>query len=161
MNEDRHSPPGREEEQKQCVERYELMVRDGQRSYFDVEEFSLIIGHYLDANDVKRAREVLDFAYAQHPGSVDLRFWEAQVMINTGKLNKALEILDGLQKLEPFDPDIHLHKAGIYSQCATTTGPSSTIAGRWTWPRRIWTASTSTSPSSTRTWRTSIRRSNA
>jgi tetratricopeptide (TPR) repeat protein len=31
-------------------------------------------------------------------------------------LNKGLEILDGLEKVEPWNEEIHLHKAGIYSQ---------------------------------------------
>ncbi len=116
MNDGRHNPPGREEEQKQCVERYEAMAREHLQQYFDVEEWALIVGHYLDKSDTRRAREVVDLAMRQHPGSTDLRFWEAHVLMDSGKLNKALEVLDGLEKVEPYNGDIQLHKGSIYSQ---------------------------------------------
>ncbi|MBL7963234.1 MAG: tetratricopeptide repeat protein [Flavobacteriales bacterium] len=116
MNEGPLPQPGREDDQEQCVQRYEAMVRDHQHLFFDVEEFELIIDHYLDHSDLRRAREVLEFAQRQHPGSVDLTYCEAQVLMASGRLNKALEVLDALEKLEPYNEDIHLHKAGIFSQ---------------------------------------------
>ncbi len=116
MDERPHSPPGREEEQKQCVRRYEAMVQDRQRLFFDVEEFALIIGYYLDKVEFSSARQALELGLEQHPTSIDLRYWEADVLIHTGRLNRALEVLDGLQKIEPFNAAVHLHKGSIYSQ---------------------------------------------
>jgi tetratricopeptide (TPR) repeat protein len=92
-----------------------MIARNG-KAYFDVEELELIIDHYLEENEPRRAKEVLDFAKAQHPGSLDLMFSEAVVLMNLGRLNKALEVLDAIGKLEPFNEEVHLHKAGIYSQ---------------------------------------------
>jgi tetratricopeptide (TPR) repeat protein len=115
MNEGSQPLPDRDD-QRACVQRYEAMMSRNDKQFFDVEEFELIIDHYLEANEVKRAREVLDFAKQLHPGSVDLQFCEAQVLMSSGKLNKALEVLDAIEKLESFNEEIHLHKAGIYSQ---------------------------------------------
>lgn len=116
MNESRHNPPGREEEQKQCVEQYEAMLRDARKPYFDVDQYALIIGHYLDKNDYRRAKDTVDLALGQHPGDFDLRFWEAHVLMDSGRLTKALEALDALEKIDPRNADIQLHKGGIYSQ---------------------------------------------
>lgn len=99
-----------------CVERYESMRKQNTTYFFDVEEFEIIIEHYLEQSDTRRAKEVLDLAQRQHPGSLDLQFSEAHVLMNQGKLNRALEVLDAIGKMEPFNEDVHLHKASIYSQ---------------------------------------------
>lgn len=116
MNEG-HSPlPERNDEHHDCVERYESMRERNATFFFDVEEFEIIIEHYLEQSDTRRAREVLDYAHKQHPGSQDLMFCEAHVLMNMGRLNRALEVLDAIGKMEPFNEDVYLHKASIYSQ---------------------------------------------
>lgn len=99
-----------------CVKRYESMLDLDLRYFFDVEEFEVIIEHYLEQNEARKAWSVLEYAKAQHPRSADLMYCEAHVLMNQGKLNRALEVLDAIGKLEPYDEDVHLHKAGIYSQ---------------------------------------------
>lgn len=108
--------PDRDDEQQGCVERYEAMLNRNDRYFFDVEEFEMIIEHYLEQNDLRKAKQVLDFAHEQHPGALDLMFCEAHVMMSMGKLNRALEVLDAIGKLEPYNEEVHLHKAGIFSQ---------------------------------------------
>jgi tetratricopeptide (TPR) repeat protein len=102
--------------QATLVQRYEAMMARQAKAYFDVEDLELIIDHYLEASDSRRAKEALEFAKAQHPGSVDLMYSEAVVLINMGRLSRALEVLDALARIEPFSAEVHLHKAGIYSQ---------------------------------------------
>ncbi|MBP6697979.1 MAG: tetratricopeptide repeat protein, partial [Flavobacteriales bacterium] len=116
MSEGHPSLPDREDDRTEYVQRFEDMLSRNDHYFFDVEEFELIIEHYLDNNDLKKARQVLDYARQQHPGSVDLLFCEAQVLMGLGKLNGALDVLDSIQKLEPFNEDVHLHKASIHSQ---------------------------------------------
>lgn len=114
---DGHNPlPDRGNDQYDCVERYEAMVSRNDHYFFDVEEFELIIGHYLEQNDARKARAVLDYARRQHPGSPDLMYCEAQVLMALGKLTRALEVLDAIGRLEPLSEDVHIQKAGIYSQ---------------------------------------------
>ncbi len=115
MNEG-HQPLPDRNDQHSCVERYEAMLHRNDRYFFDVEEFEMIIEHYLEQNDLRKARAVLDYAKVQHPGALDLMFCEAHVLMNMGKLNRALEVLDGIAKVEPYNEDVHLHKAGIHSQ---------------------------------------------
>ncbi|HMC97707.1 MAG TPA: tetratricopeptide repeat protein, partial [Flavobacteriales bacterium] len=103
MNEGPLPLPERNDDQQGCVQRYEAMLHRNDHYFFDVEEFELIVEHYLEQSDMRRAREVLDYAHKQHPGSLDLLFCEAQVLISSGKLNKALEVLDAIGKLEPFN----------------------------------------------------------
>ena len=116
MNEGSLPSPERNGDIHDCVERYEAMREQNAHFFFDVEEFELIIEHYLESNDSRRAEEVLGYAQQQHPDALDLKFCEAHVLMGLGKLNKALSVLDAISKLEPFNVDVYLHKAGIYSQ---------------------------------------------
>ena len=115
MNEGQQPYPDRNEQQD-CVERYEAMLDRNDRYFFDVEEFEMIIDHYLEQNDLPKAKQVLEYAYQQHPGSLDLQFCEAHLLMNMGKLNKALSVLDTIGRMEPLNEEVHLHKAGIHSQ---------------------------------------------
>ncbi len=116
MNEGQQPFPDREDELSSTVQRFEDMLDRNDQYFFDVEEFEMLIDHYLDQNEMKKARQVLEYAHQQHPGSVNLLFGEANVMLGLGKLNRALEVLDAIEKLEPFNEEVHLQKAGIYSQ---------------------------------------------
>lgn len=115
MNEG-HQPLPERDDQHDCVERYEAMLDRNDRYFFDVEEFELIIEHYLEKNDLRKAKDVLDFAYQQHPGAQDLLFCEAHLMMSMGRLNRALSVLDAIGRMEPLNEEVHLHKASIHSQ---------------------------------------------
>ncbi|MCB0763484.1 MAG: tetratricopeptide repeat protein [Flavobacteriales bacterium] len=116
MNEGHFPHPDNNNDRSGCVERYESMLTRNDHYFFDVEEFEMIIEHYLEQNDPRKAGSVLEYAKQQHPGALDLLFCEAHLLMSTGKLNKALEVLDANGKVEPFNEDVHLHKAGIHSQ---------------------------------------------
>jgi hypothetical protein len=59
MNESQRAP-GRNEDQQSCVLRYEAMLAR-RTQFFDVEEFELIIDHYLERNEPKRAEQVVSW----------------------------------------------------------------------------------------------------
>jgi len=106
----------RHEEQIACVHRYESQMGRERPGFFDVSEFEMIIDHYLSNNEVRRAHAVLENARRQHPDSVEISFCEGLVHMGMGRLNKALEIFDALERIEPYTPEIQLNKASIYSQ---------------------------------------------
>lgn len=116
MNEGHLPFSDREDDQQDCVQRYESMLDSNTQYFFDIEEFELIIEHYLEENEPRKAGQVLEFAHLQHPGSAELLFCEVQVLMSMGRLNKALETLDAIEKMEPMNEDVHLHKASIFSQ---------------------------------------------
>lgn len=116
MSETHRPLPERNDDQHACVQRYEAMVAKHDQLFFDVEEFEMIIDHYLENNEPRRAEKVLSFAKQLHPDSVDLTFCEAVVMMGLGRLSKAMELLDAIEKVEPYNEEVHLHKAGIFSQ---------------------------------------------
>ncbi|HEX2617266.1 MAG TPA: tetratricopeptide repeat protein [Flavobacteriales bacterium] len=116
MNEGPRPGAERNDDQQACVQRYEAMIDRNDQLFFDVEEFELIIDHYLEGNEPKKAEQVLQFAKRQHPGSVDITFCEAVVLMGLGRLSKAMELLDTIERVEPYNEDVQLHKANIFSQ---------------------------------------------
>ena len=116
MNESPRQQPDPNADQAHCVQRYEAMEANREQHFFDVEELEMIIDHYLERNEPRRAEKVLRFAQRLHPASPELTFCEAVVMMALGRLGKALELLDMVEKVEPWNEEVQLHKAGIYSQ---------------------------------------------
>lgn len=116
MSEAHRPTPDRNADQEHCVQRYEAMEATRGQIFFDVEELEMIIDHYLERNEPRRAEKALSFAKQLHPVSMDITFCEAVVMMALGRLSKALELLDAIEKVEPYNEEVQLHKAGIFSQ---------------------------------------------
>jgi tetratricopeptide (TPR) repeat protein len=100
----------------ESIKRFEHMLKKNDQYFFDVEEYEMMVDHYLRRGNTAKAQRVLDMAHAQHPGSTNLLFCEAEVLLSLGHLNQALVVFDRIQGLEPFNGELHLQKASIYSQ---------------------------------------------
>ncbi|HRP61425.1 MAG TPA: tetratricopeptide repeat protein, partial [Vicingus sp.] len=96
--------------------RFEQMLENEEHYFFDVEEFEDLIDFYLDKNEMEKAKQAIDFALEQHPNSSALKIKQAQYLIENHQPNKGLEILNALENMEPFNPEVYLNKANIYSQ---------------------------------------------
>ncbi|MBP9160509.1 MAG: tetratricopeptide repeat protein, partial [Flavobacteriales bacterium] len=116
MNEPYRPSPGHNEDQRLCVQRYEAMLAQKDQQFFDIEELELIIDHYLERNEPRQAEKVLVLAKQLHPTALDITFCEAVVMMALGRLSRALKLLDAIEKIEPWNEEVQLHKAGIFSQ---------------------------------------------
>ena len=116
MNEPYRPSPGHNEDQRLCVQRYEAMLAQKDQQFFDIEELEMIIDHYLERNEPRQAERVLVLAKQLHPTALDITFCEAVVMMALGRLSRALKLLDAVEKVEPWNEEVQLHKAGIFSQ---------------------------------------------
>ena len=105
-----------ESEIDDLVKRYELMVDKGENRYFDVEEFEMLIGHYLSFGEIENAQMVLHYASNLFPESINLQLREAQILAGLGKHIKAIPRLQNLLAFEPQNEEIHLTLASIYSK---------------------------------------------
>ena len=56
---DKHSDPFENDGIHEHISRYERMLKKNDEYFFDVEEFEMIIDHYLDRNELKKASQVL------------------------------------------------------------------------------------------------------
>ncbi|NCP45840.1 MAG: hypothetical protein GW818_05300, partial [Flavobacteriales bacterium] len=105
-----------EDDYTASLNRFEKMLTNNEHYFFDVEEFEDLINHYLDSNELEKAKQVIEISLEQHPSSSILKIKHAEYLASTHKPNKALEILNSIETLEPFNSDNYLLKANIYSQ---------------------------------------------
>lgn len=110
--------PGSEEREdlRPHLARFEEMIQNNANYFFDVDVFEALIDHYLEKNDIKTAMKGISIGISQHPDAVPILLRKAEIHASSGKLNKALEILNRIENLEPSNEDPYVLKAGIYSQ---------------------------------------------
>ena len=98
------------------INRFEQMLNENHQYFFDVEEFEDLISYYMEMNENEKAKKAIDISLEQHPGSSSLKIKYAEYLASIHKPNKALEILNAIEILEPFNPENQIIKGSIYSQ---------------------------------------------
>ena len=92
------------------VGRYEEMIKNHTRCFFDVHEFEDIIDYYLDTEDFIQASQVVDYAVSIYPSATSLQLRMAEIMIDKSQPVKALSILNQLEHLESAEYGVFLLK---------------------------------------------------
>ncbi len=98
------------------IEKFELMLKTNEVGFFDSDEFEQIIEHYLDHGKMALARKAIHLAMNQHPSSVNLRLFHAEMLVFDDKFDLAQNLLDDLQELQPNNSEIFIQKANIFSK---------------------------------------------
>lgn len=96
--------------------RFESMLKTNDIYFFDADEFELIITFYMDTGKMALARKAAKIAFDQHPDSTILKLIKVEILIFENKHNKADAILNDLYEIEPYNPEIYIHKANILSK---------------------------------------------
>jgi hypothetical protein len=82
----------------EVVRRYEEMISNNTRYYFDVDEFEEIIDHYLSLAKFNRALKAVQHALIQHPSSTVIQLKKAVILNEKSQPHEALRILKLLKK---------------------------------------------------------------
>ena len=96
--------------------RFESMLKTNSVYFFDSAEFEEIIMHYLDSGKVSLAKKAIELGLKQHPTAISLKLTRIEVLIFEEKFDKAASMLSQLEKIEPSNDQIYLHKATLYSK---------------------------------------------
>ena len=95
-----------EEEMEKAIERYEDMLKTHDSVYFDSEEFEYIIDHYTKNNQLKRSRQAVELAMAQHPESSMLKIKLARQYLLENDAQRAFDIMQHVERVDDEeDPD--------------------------------------------------------
>lgn len=98
------------------LERFEEMIKNKEAYYFDSEILEQIIDHFIIKNQLKKGLTAIEFAAEQHPTNKTFELRRAQILSTTGKLKESLLILQELEKSEPYNTEVLVTKASIFSQ---------------------------------------------
>ncbi len=104
------------DEENLSIKRFEKMLKTNATYFFDSIDFERIISYYLDQGKIDLAEKAVALALEQHPNSLTLQLFKAEILILKDKTNEALSILNTLSKIEQNNEDIHILTASIYSK---------------------------------------------
>ena len=102
------------DETGEAVSRFEDMLENQRPTYFDAEEFELIIDYYIQNNNLKRSRQAVDLALSQHPDDINLRIKNARQFLVENDPKKAFELLDQME-INYEEPDYFLTLGSCYA----------------------------------------------
>ena len=97
------------------IDRFEQMLEDNERYYFDGEELNDIISYYLDIGDLPFAYKAIEYALQLHPDSVDMRVKVLEYMIEVDMLNEAADLIHELKDVAENDLDFIVAQARFWS----------------------------------------------
>ncbi len=104
------------EETEPSISKFEHMLKTNLIYFFDAQEFEDIIVHYLGVGDHQLAKKALKMGLGQHPNCHELILLQSEIFILDEKYELALDLLEFLEKINPFDEEIALQKANIASK---------------------------------------------
>ena len=104
------------EDNNSSITKFEQMLKTNQIIFFDAIEFESIIHNYIDFSQFKLARKALKMAMEQHPKNVDLMLLESELLIYDDSLDEAETLLLEIEQLSPYQEDIFLQRASIFSK---------------------------------------------
>ncbi|MFC4635720.1 tetratricopeptide repeat protein [Dokdonia ponticola] len=105
-----------EEEENISLTRFESMLKTNNVMFFDSEEFESITNYYIEEGKIALARKAVKLGLEQHPTSVNLKLYRAEIFIFENKFDEANAILNELYELEPTNEEVYIQKANIYSK---------------------------------------------
>lgn len=98
------------------LERFEEMLSERKVYYFDAEMLEQIIEHFIIKNQLKKGLKAAKLGREQHPSNAVFDLRKAQILSTSGQLKESLLILQDLEKREPYNPEIYITKASVFSQ---------------------------------------------
>ena len=104
------------ESQNQPIAKFESMLKTDDIYFFDAEDFEDIIHHYLNNGKISLAKKAIKIGLKQHPGAMDLRLLDIEVLVFENNLEVAEKLLDELQLMDSTNEEIYIQRANIYSK---------------------------------------------
>ena len=98
------------------LSKFESMLKTNSVYFFDSVEFEEIIQHYLDNGKHSLAKKAVKLGLEQHPGSVILKLLKVELLVFEDKLQKASSLISELEAVEPYNEDLLIQKATIFSK---------------------------------------------
>ena len=99
------------------LSKFESMLKTNNIYFFDSAEFEDIIHYYLDNGKHSLAKKAVKLGLEQHPASVILRLLKVELLIFDDEIQKATNLLEELEAVEPNNEEVLIQKSIIYSKC--------------------------------------------
>ncbi len=98
------------------VRRYEAMKKNGVTTYFDVDEYLMIVDYYMQNDMQNKAIEACETGLKVHGNTPELVLKRAQIDVHQGKAKKGLKAILPLEPLLSDNYEFYLTKASALLQ---------------------------------------------
>ena len=98
------------------VARYEHMLQGGAASYFEEEDFELIIDYYMQEQSFEKGLEASNKGLSLYPFSQELSLQRTELLLLDNRAEEALALLDSIDAMSPKNLDVLLLKARAFLQ---------------------------------------------
>ena len=105
-----------QDDENLSLTKFESMLKTNDILFFDSSEFENIIHHYLENGKIALAKKAIKLGLEQHPGSINLRLFQVEILVIENKFPEADDILESLHNLEPLNEEIFIQKANVLSK---------------------------------------------
>lgn len=95
------------------VQSFEAQHTNGERGYFDVEEYEMIIDYYRDTASFKWMRRAVEQGRAVHPKAIELQIKAVHLAIALKKYDEAADLLEHIAAMSPTHPDLLIARATL------------------------------------------------
>ncbi len=95
------------------VQRYELMIAEDDRYFFDLEAFEQIIDHYKALHRYTEALHATELALEQYPFAEELQFEKAQMLLYSNQLQEAKIAIQALENDYVVGSEVLILKATL------------------------------------------------
>ena len=99
---------------RELVDRFEKMVRQHKSYYFDADELNVILEHYLQHNNLRKANLAADIAVKYHPNNPLIGIIKAKQLLANSHAKEALSTLKNAD-VDRDDADYQLTLGACYS----------------------------------------------
>lgn len=100
---------------KNLVKKFEEWCAKKESYFLDLHEFEAIIQYYFEQENYSKAFKAVEQALALYPFSQQLRFSKVQILFHAQRYFEAIQLIQELEQSMPYEPNILLIKAGIYT----------------------------------------------
>lgn len=97
------------------IERFEQMLDNKEKFYFDTEEFYEIIAYYLDVGDLPYAKKSLDYALEMYPTSTEIQIKKLEYLLAMDRLKASATLINELKDVGANDVDYVICIARFWS----------------------------------------------
>lgn len=88
---------------KASLAKYEQMMQDGIRVYFEAEELTLIAEYYASIGDPTSSEEAIDYALSIHPENLDVQIFKCHSLFSRKKIQEAQQLLYSLPDQNDYE----------------------------------------------------------
>ena len=104
------------DERWEVISRYESLLSEHKVGFFDSYQYEDIILYYFENAKYAKAKQAIETALSQFPFVAALRLLQAEMLIYEDNLQQAGDILDEVIHEEPYNAEIYIQRAHLYSK---------------------------------------------